>query len=478
MRTAFLDIEKTEPSNHAIDFMNLFIPLYIQRDKPYGIYAAQTVHHKEIIDANGRHYRVWLTKISKVPNPRGYTNLVEDGGRTFHEINEEHQIVFEPHRLNEIKIIFTRYSNERQYRFIGLFEPDPDRSYPGHKYYRRIATRADFTVDPPVIYREDDSSFDTERTTDMTEWIVPCNPQKYDLETELKNNDIVYWRQNAKYTIGDIVFIYLSAGRSVIRYKTTVTEINIDAEQVDDTYWLDKSMNGENPKRICLKLLKEFDDSQLSIDELRKHGLKSTLQGPIKLTGELADYFHAVDEYNRVVSFSCGPTYDLVRSTFVHAHPIKNGFPKKPVRWLMIRKHGGISEEIYEVFDTVDAFPDEVENVITSEQRRVLRYRDQRKTTYGFATKDCKYRFYLLRVAYRLDPPFVMTPNIQGYKYYELKEVLEYTQKESEADDINIPVKPLNTAVVDGLTKVTCARCHYQFIKAPRCPECGQLHTY
>ena len=55
-----------------------------------------------------------------------------------------------------------------------------------------------------------------------------------------------------------------------------------------------------------------------------------------------------------IVSFSCGGTYDLVMETNVHAHPLKSGFPSKVSRYLMVRATGGVSEDLFEVEDTID----------------------------------------------------------------------------------------------------------------------------
>ena len=43
---------------------------------------------------------------------------------------------------------------------------------------------------------------------------------------------------------------------------------------------------------------------------------------------------------------------------------------------------------------------------------------------------------------------------------------------------INIPLKPLGMSEIDGVFTVTCGNCERDFIKAERCPECGQLVLY
>ena len=45
-----------------------------------------------------------------------------------------------------------------------------------------------------------------------------------------------------------------------------------------------------------------------------------------------------------------------------------------------------------------------------------------------------------------------------------------------ESPDINIPMKPKKEIHEEnGAVKLQCPRCNSIFVKAPRCPECGQL---
>ena len=40
---------------------------------------------------------------------------------------------------------------------------------------------------------------------------------------------------------------------------------------------------------------------------------------------------------------------------------------------------------------------------------------------------------------------------------------------------INIPLKPSSMRIVNGVVELKCGNCGYEFKKAMRCPECGQL---
>ncbi|MDO4977513.1 MAG: hypothetical protein Q4E53_09655 [Eubacteriales bacterium] len=43
---------------------------------------------------------------------------------------------------------------------------------------------------------------------------------------------------------------------------------------------------------------------------------------------------------------------------------------------------------------------------------------------------------------------------------------------------INTPLAPLGQETKNGEKIIQCAKCKYRFLKAPRCPECGQLVLY
>ena len=128
-----------------------------------------------------------------------------------------------------------------------------------------------------------------------TEWIIPCNPNIYDIETALKENTAVVWRYNAQYEPGDIVYIYVSKGIRAIRFKTVVVNTNTLINSADDPYWLDRSKMSKKPEKVLLKRVKEFNDVRLSYSALKDHGLKSTIQGPQKLNEELKRYIDSID---------------------------------------------------------------------------------------------------------------------------------------------------------------------------------------
>ena len=316
-------------------------------------------------------------------------------------------------------------------------------------------------------------------TRQKTEWLVPCNPEKYDIENAVLNLKEMYWRKNASYSVGDIMYIYVSKGTGEVRYKYEVEELNVQIPETLDNYWLDREEEAKNPARVRVKLLKRYPDGAITLSDLREHGLKSTIQGPFRPTGDLLQYLHEQDDYFRVISFPCGSSIDYIKATNVHAHPFRKGFPSESTKWMMARATGGISTTIYEVTKTqvydVSTYPENCSAEIRD-------YIEMRRGGMGF-TEDL-YKFYILRPVYTFSQPHVLVPNIQGYKYYSLNELIPYRDAVkvikgfAVTHNINQPLSPVSERREGSIEKVTCANCGFTFIKAPRCPRCGQLQKY
>lgn len=67
---------------------------------------------------------------------------------------------------------------------------------------------------------------DREKDVTQKSWIISANPKIYKHEEAFKRG-YIEWSQVHKYSIGDIVYIYVSDQIKKVRYKTTVDEIDI-----------------------------------------------------------------------------------------------------------------------------------------------------------------------------------------------------------------------------------------------------------
>jgi hypothetical protein len=101
---------------------------------------------------------------------------------------------------------------------------------------------------------------------------------------------------------------------------------------------------------------------------------------------------------------------------------------------MMVRAKGGISNTIYEVIKTqvydVSSYPENC-------RPEIRNYIEMRQGGMGF--KENLYKFYILKPVYTFSRPYVLVPNIQGYKYYSLNELIPYKDVVKVAKGLTMP---------------------------------------
>lgn len=127
-------------------------------------------------------------------------------------------------------------------------------------------------------------------------WIIPGNLKIFRISDYFKCNDIVDWKQSHyKFTIGDIVFIYISNPISSIRYMLEVVKCDIPYKDSlnDKEYWTSNHEMADNVKSykyVRLKLLKFSDSPFLHLNSLAKYGLSVPQGATHNLSSNLVDY--------------------------------------------------------------------------------------------------------------------------------------------------------------------------------------------
>ena len=131
----------------------------------------------------------------------------------------------------------------------------------------------------------------------MKYWIIPGNVNIFRVIDYFKDFDVVDWKQSHySFEIGDIVFLYVSAPYSKIMYMLEVVKRDIpyNESKDDKIYWTHKheiEQNIKNFKYVRLKLLKQTNNSNLSLSSLCEFGLSTAPQGAShKLSKALIDY--------------------------------------------------------------------------------------------------------------------------------------------------------------------------------------------
>ena len=134
----------------------------------------------------------------------------------------------------------------------------------------------------------------------MDNWIFISSPKRFRMDDWLKANQFIEFVQNNNVQVGDYIYLYTTAPVQKIEYKLIVDKINIPYEYGIDDY--DYSLEPESRERnkgklLCrFRLIKKVDQPLLHLSKLREQGLKSSMQAPFKISGNLLDY---VESYFR-----------------------------------------------------------------------------------------------------------------------------------------------------------------------------------
>lgn len=130
------------------------------------------------------------------------------------------------------------------------------------------------------------------------EWMIAANSKIYRHADSFAARGYIDWRKNAKYSVGDTVYIYCTKPNMKIMYKTRVTQIDIPFEKITDDkeYWIniDEYTRSQHGKYVRLELVKEMDTVRLSLYELKQHGLRVAPQGPMHVNETLVKYIEGV----------------------------------------------------------------------------------------------------------------------------------------------------------------------------------------
>lgn len=133
-------------------------------------------------------------------------------------------------------------------------------------------------------------------------WLVPANPNDYDVEGAFSFYDTIDWKRSFNYENGDILFIYVSGNIRKVRFKVEVLEGLVKDKDItyDKRFWLDEEKFKKSKEYVYtrIRLLDEVDTPELSLAKLRDYGLKGNIQGSMKLKGELRDYIMSFFEHD------------------------------------------------------------------------------------------------------------------------------------------------------------------------------------
>ncbi len=96
-------------------------------------------------------------------------------------------------------------------------------------------------------------------------WIIPANPQYFDIEKSLKNSKTMIWKQRANIQKNDIVYLYVAEPVSSIMYKFKVDDVNISYDYHDENIKMHKAMR--------ITLITRYAKGTLSLAKLKEFGV-------------------------------------------------------------------------------------------------------------------------------------------------------------------------------------------------------------
>ena len=126
-------------------------------------------------------------------------------------------------------------------------------------------------------------SYTVSNKKSVNEWIIPANPEYFDIESALKENNTITWTQRVDMKINDIVYIYVAKPYSSIMYKFKVVKVNIPYHYQDKNLKIKKVMK--------IDLLKRYEKGELSFSKLKEFGVNA-IRGPRYMPLALSEYIN------------------------------------------------------------------------------------------------------------------------------------------------------------------------------------------
>ena len=119
------------------------------------------------------------------------------------------------------------------------------------------------------------------RGKETVSWIVPANPEYYDVIAHFGKRKEITWKQGARIREGDIVYMYIAAPFSEIRYKCLVTKTDIPYSYDSDKVRMSRIME--------MKVVKEYPSHFCDFKKLNKLGIRA-IRGQRMATDGFVEY--------------------------------------------------------------------------------------------------------------------------------------------------------------------------------------------
>ncbi len=155
----------------------------------------------------------------------------------------------------------------------------------------------DSATDAAVIEYIENYKSSRKKDTEPTEWIFPCNPQRFRVDDAFREIGNVEWITNRKVKKGDICYIYSSHEEKTIRYKCVAVSDFREYTTIDDKPYGGRKI-GEKCHCIEIEPIGYYAGEGIPLSNMYEHGLSGSLQAPIRVVKELKEYIYSHKVYN------------------------------------------------------------------------------------------------------------------------------------------------------------------------------------
>lgn len=133
----------------------------------------------------------------------------------------------------------------------------------------------------------------------MNKWVMSANPNVFNHEKAFQEKGYIDWKQTRKFSVGDIIYVYVTKPISKIQFKAKVVSVYMAEEEIDDysKYWVkEKPKDLHDVKYARLILLDEFKDDRFDYSTLKEHGLVYPPQSPCRVNDILQAYIEKAED--------------------------------------------------------------------------------------------------------------------------------------------------------------------------------------
>lgn len=126
----------------------------------------------------------------------------------------------------------------------------------------------------------------------MSEWVVVCNNNLFDIKTAFEKETTLTWIQEMPVHVGECVYFYVGNPYRAILYKCEVLETELQRmDQKDTVYVLKRQFYQENEKYMRLKLISAYAEDRFTDEKLKETGV-GNIQSSFKVGPQLSKVLH------------------------------------------------------------------------------------------------------------------------------------------------------------------------------------------